>query len=767
MPGAIAPRMAAMLLVAAAASLAGCAGYRQFVEGKAQLEEGHADAGLGLLEEATRRAPGNAEFKSFYHRQREAHFSRLIARADAFRRDGLFDKAQESLDAVLSLDPANPRALREAALLQSEKRVAAELADLQKEVEAREPGQSERLRERLERIARDNPRRRDALALVRQLDDGEALPVPRAVRAGLSRPVSIELREAPLRQALELLFRNAGLNYMLDREVKADQRVTVSFKDKRIEDVLRLVLASNQLEQKVVGDDTVLVYPAIPAKQKEHQELVSRAFYVVNADVKQTAAMIKALVKTRDLHVDERLGMVVVKDTPDAVRYAGQLIAQQDLPESEVVLQIEILEVSTNRLIDLGIQWPGNVSYSAQGAAGSAGALTLGEWNNRNASLVRMTVPNPAIVLSLRQTDTDTDLLAHPRIRVRNREKARVHIGDRVPVITNNTTANGVIAESVSYLDVGLKLDVEPVIHIDDDVSIKLNLEVSNIAREVRTNAGSLTYQIGTRNASTVLRLRDGETQALAGLISKEERASGNGVPGLVSVPLLGRLFGDRGDTANRSEIVLLMTPHIVRNTLTPGRRAAEFFAGTESAIGVAPIVVRSEGHAVGQRAGTQDIASTGPAQTNPQEGAPRRDAGVSFEWRGAREIQQDQTTLVELWASSDSGLRGMQLQLGYEPALLEIVDVTEGEFFNHGGAASSLAKTIDPGSGRIFASLARVGDGAASGERVLLRIAVRARAQGADSWLRVVSAAPVSTAGMPVRGDAGAEMQLNLVRRR
>ena len=140
---------------------------------------------------------------------------------------------------------------------------------------------------------------------------------------------------------------------------------------------------------------------------------------------------------------------------------------------------------------------------------------------------MRFTFTDPLFLLLLRQQDGSTKVLANPRIRVKNKEKARIHIGDRVPVITTTAAATGgFVSESVNYLDVGLKLEVEPLIHLEDEVGIKVGLEVSNIAREVRSaNSNTLTYQIGTRNAATMLRLRDGETQILAGLISDEERA--------------------------------------------------------------------------------------------------------------------------------------------------------------------------------------------------------------------------------------------------
>jgi general secretion pathway protein D len=140
----------------------------------------------------------------------------------------------------------------------------------------------------------------------------------------------------------------------------------------------------------------------------------------------------------------------------------------------------------------------------------------------------------------------------------------------------------------VSYLDVGLKLEVEPLVYLDDEVGIKVGLEVSNISKTVQSaTSNTLTYQIGTRNATTVLRLRDGETQVLAGLISDEDRRTANRVPGLGDLPVLGRLFSSTSDTLNKTEIMLLITPHLMRQIARPGVSSVEFSAGTEASTGL------------------------------------------------------------------------------------------------------------------------------------------------------------------------------------
>ncbi len=176
---------------------------------------------------------------------------------------------------------------------------------------------------------------------------------------------------------------------------------------------------------------------------------------------------------------------------------------------------------------------------------------------------------NPAIVANLRAQVGKGNLLANPRIRVKNRDKAKIHIGEKVPVVTSTSAVNVGVSTSVSYLDVGLKLDVEPIIHLDDEVAIKVVLEVSNILEQIVTN-NTVAYRLGTRNAATTLQLRDGETQVLAGLISDEDRKASSRIPGLGDLPTIGRLFSSDLDDSKKTEIVLLITPRIVRNLLPP-----------------------------------------------------------------------------------------------------------------------------------------------------------------------------------------------------
>jgi general secretion pathway protein D len=224
------------------------------------------------------------------------------------------------------------------------------------------------------------------------------------------------------------------------------------------------------------------------------------------------------------------------------------------------------------------------------GSTGVPGQLTYNEVRNFNSGLVRLNFQDPLAAAQLRSQATSADLLANPRVRVRNKQSAKILIGERVPVFTTTATANVGTFESVNYLDVGLKLEIEPTVSLDDEVSMKMALEVSNILDTITRASGTQAYRLGTRNTSTTLRVHDGETNILAGLIQRDERRSNTGVPGLNEIPVLSKLFGAAQDTDNRTEIVLLVTPHIIRNVELPGLGLQEFLSGTDASVGAAPI---------------------------------------------------------------------------------------------------------------------------------------------------------------------------------
>jgi general secretion pathway protein D len=578
--------MKKLLFVMVALILVGCAGQEALRQGQQMIESGNEEEGLARLEEAMKANPTDTEVRNYYQRRRAVAVQRYLQAGDNARAAGAFEQAEAAYQRALRFAPDNANA--RAGLEQVGRDRTSKETVLQAEAALR-GGNTEEALSRAREVLKTNPSHRDARAIVRKVEEQKLKTEAMSpqLNAALKNTITLELRDAPVRSVFELISKRSGLNFVYDRDVASDLRITIFVRDTTIEEVLKFVLVTGQLERRALNPNTVLIYPNTQAKTQAYRELTVKSFYLANADVKQTANMVRSLVKTRDLFVDEKLNLLVIRDTPEAVRMVEKLIASHDLGDAEVMLEVEVLEVGHNTLTNAGIQWPGAVSVGVIGAEKIPGQITGTEAKGFNSGLVRLNVSDPLVALNLRQQAGRTNVLANPRIRVKNKEKARIHIGDKVPVITTTAGATGFVSESVNYLDVGLKLEVEPLVTLEDDVNIKIGLEVSNISSELKTSNGTTAYQVGTRNAQTALRLRDGETQVLAGLINDEDRRQAVKVPGASNLPGIGRLFSNNSDTVNKTEIVLLITPRVVRNIERPGVRVEEFNSGTEMEVGM------------------------------------------------------------------------------------------------------------------------------------------------------------------------------------
>ena len=572
------------MLVVMALALAACSTAESLRQSRIDIEAGNEEEGLARLAEELKAHPDDTELRNYYLRHKAVAAQRYLALGDNARSAGALERAAEAYARTLRIDPDNERAKAGLEALDGEREQHRTLGEA---AAALQNGEVAQAQDKVRGVLAENPQNKEARALARRIEQKAAKETATPqLSAALKRPITMEFRDAPLRSVFELISRQTGLNFIFDKDVPPDARATVYVRDTAIDEVIKFVLVTNQLDRKVLNENTILIYPNTPAKARDYKDLVVKSFYLANADAKSTANMVRSLVKTRDLYVDEKLNLLVMRDTPEAIAMAEKLIANQDKSEPEVNLEVEVLEVGENQLRALGIQWPGQVALGVQGAAGVPGQLSGQEATHMNSGLVRLTVSDPLFALNLRDQVGRNNILANPRIRVKNREKAHIHIGDKVPVITTTAGATGFVSESVNYLDVGLKLEVEPQVYLEDDVGIKIGLEVSSVSNQIKTSSGTIAYQLGTRNATTNLRLHDGETQVLAGLISNEDRRNSTQVPGLAALPIAGRLFQNREDTANKTEVVLLITPHVVRNIERPDARLEEFNSGSEAEVG-------------------------------------------------------------------------------------------------------------------------------------------------------------------------------------
>lgn len=508
-------------------------------------------------------------------RQQQIILQRLMIEADAAFENGNFDVAERLYGEIVDIEATNLRAeegLRRIAIFRQHEVTIEQARGLL--------GKSDQDEEQAATILRgilvENPQNVEARNLYSDIIAKAEARRIESMRKKLKypNPVSLEFRDTELKIIIEALAKGTGVNFMLDKDVKNNLKASLFVRDVSLEDAIDMLTQSNQLKKKVLNENSVIIYPDTALKIRQYQDLIIRSFFLEYADPATVSNLLKTMLGIKQIQTDDRLPMIMIKDVPEVMVLAEKLIRSQDIAEPEVMLEMEIIELRRSAITDTGVTWPTQLSVLSDESG-----LTLDVLKGIGSENIGVS-PNPSVIFD--GQDSNANLLANPRIRVKNREKAQIHIGDRVPVITSNVSSNGVISDNVQYIDTGLKLQVEPEISMGGDVTIKLNLDVSSIGEKVETNTGAVVPQIGTRSTSTELRLKDGETQVLAGLISDEDRKTINKIPGLGDIPGIGRLFSKHSDDKIKTELVLSITPRIIRARKSPDAALAEYWTGSE-----------------------------------------------------------------------------------------------------------------------------------------------------------------------------------------
>lgn len=711
-------------LLIGAVLLAGCAGDAIRRQGVGLIEEGHYEEGLARLEQAVRQSPRDTRAQLALTSQRTQVVTLLLTHADQARALRDFQSAGAGYRRVLGIEPNNFRASEELRRIEQLRNLGEMHQQGQTALRRGDLSGAER---QMNAIVALDPQNPGALELQRGIEEvraRSAVPYPQ-LRSRLDQPVTLEFRDASLKMIFEVLAQTAGLNFIFDKDLRPDLKATIFVRQVAIEDAVELLLQQNQLLQKVVNDNTIIIYPDTPQKLKDYQDLVVRTFYLTNTDANTALNMVKTILKTRDVFVDERLNTLTMRDTADAVRMAEKLFLANDQSDPEVVLEVEVMEVSRQRILDLGLQWPN--SFGVLNADGSSVSI-LNQLRGIDSGRISI-APSPQ--LRINAQDNDINTLASPVIRVSNRQQARIHIGQRVPIVSATSvpsTQGPVITESITYLDVGLKLEVQPTVHLNNEVAINVALEVSNATPLEATRQGTIPVQVDTRNATTVLRLHDGETQVLAGLVRNDHGATGNKIPGLGDIPGLGRLFGSNKDTYGKSELVLSITPRIIRNLPYQSPYDMEFFSGTEASMRMRSADVRG-------------AAAAGAELALPEAaGLPLVDP-LALNWSGPAALGAGEEAIIELQVQTGQPLRSSTLQVAYDPATLKVLEVLEGDLLQRDSAPTSFSPRLDEHAGTLFTAQSRSASHGAMGEGSLLRVRVRALEASHDGMpLRLVN---------------------------
>ncbi|WP_345828057.1 secretin N-terminal domain-containing protein [Erwinia sp. HDF1-3R] len=395
----------------------------------------------------------------------------------------------------------------------------------------------------------------------------------------LRKPVSLNFRQHNLMAIFDTISQLTGVNIIYDKDVPASTTASLVARHTTAEDALNLLLLSNGLRKKVLNANTLLVYPATAQKERVYRDIVVKTFFLGYAKAKDVNVALRNMVKLKDIHVDERTNSVTIRGSNESVEKAERLLMTLDRPEAEVTLAVEVLEVNEKDVEKLGINYPGRIGVGFNGLEGAKENIALNAFNGGNM-FVNLGA-GQGISADMQKIRDNAKVLANPRIRVKNNKKALIDIGERIPVLTS-TLSEGFSQEKVEYQDVGLKLEVTPEISVDGAISMDVKFDLSTVGSAEKSKDGVAYYRTNKRVASTVLSSQNGETQMLAGLIKHDEKNSASGLPYLSNIPGLGRLFGSKEKSRERTEVILLITPVIERNIDLPGSHISTIDMGTD-----------------------------------------------------------------------------------------------------------------------------------------------------------------------------------------
>jgi general secretion pathway protein D len=525
------------LLILLTVLVAGCATAAALRSGeRAELAQEY-DRAVIEYTRVLQEDPGNSAARQGLERSKLRAAQDHFTRARRFHAAGRFDEALIEVQAASELNPGDGN-----------------IDDLLREVRAG-------LRTKIA-VAREGKTQLETLIERSRTLQPPGLDLP----PDLKLPSSLTFRDAGSRDVYTALARFANINIVFDPQFR-DQPVTIDLRNTTLQDALASLSGATRSFYRVTSQRTITVVPDTPAKRQEYEEEIVRTFYLSNADVKETLDLLRIVIDNRRLAPITATNALSIKDTPERVEAAGRLIAAIDKARPEVVIDVELLEIDRTRLLEYGLQ------IASPGSPGIDGAVTLPNEDFTLRDLRSLTQSDilltnlPGLFYRLLKRDGNTRILASPQLRTSEGQSAQARFGERVPVpvTTFSPIATGGVAQqpitSFNYQDIGVNIDIMPRTHHNDEVSLSLKIEVSSISG---TGFGGLPT-FGNRAINTVIRLRDGETNMLAGLIRDDERQVLQGIPGLSDLPLVGRLFAHTRRETQETDIVLTLTPRIVR----------------------------------------------------------------------------------------------------------------------------------------------------------------------------------------------------------
>lgn len=726
--------------------------------GDQHLSERNWEEAILAYRQALKDDPFDSGLQKKYALARERAAAAHEERGRALLKERQVEAAVEEFKRAISIEPSNPdyqAGLTETLRLKDAREQAKEADKLA------QLGRSEDALHTYTKAAELDPTLNEALEGIAKLSE-EQQAQARDERQG--QPVTLRFRNAGLKEVLEGLAKAGGLNLIFDKDVRNDP-VSISIEDTPFDEALNLILNSNNLFARKVSADLLIISPNTKQKQEQYQDLMVRTFYLSTAKAKDMLALLKGMLDSKRMHANEQLNTIVIRDQPEKLQMAERIILANDRPESEVLFDVEVLEV--DRTVDqtYGLSYPKQIAGAIvpPGFAGTisgdlAQQLNLQQLTTLGKSNYLFKLPTNIQLDFFKQT-TDAKTLAAPKVRVVNNKKAEINIGDKQPILLSTTNVlpgqgtSGAIpvtstVTSIEFRDTGVKLTVEPSIHLGNELALKMKIEVVRLGEQVVLQASPLItqFKFGNRSAETMLNVRDGETIVLGGLLQEEDRRTRQSIPWLGDLPVIGNLLSSFKTQRITSEVILTITPHIVQGMTPPGLENQAFWSGTEFLYGTTPMFTsqarKTSGPAGPLRTAALLTGQAGLARTGSNESAvalkaksPKESTKLSIR-PSELAAESGKEFSIELTVAQLQSLREGTLRLDYDPQILEFRKVTNGQLLKQGDPAASLTATTNQDVGAIDLKMKRHAS-PIGGDGELARVVFSAKAPGV-SPLRV-----------------------------
>src|SRR5215472_3784865 len=715
------------------------------------------DVAVAYYEKAVKADPQNATFKIRLHQARFDAGEYHIKRGLEMRKRGELDGAALEFQKAFVADPSSSIAEQE-------------------------------LKRTVDMIAeRDHPKQSEAPT---DHNQQPLASLPPEIKPLTRTPISMKM-DNDAKIVFETIGKYAGLTMIFDPDFPA-RRIHFEVNNVTLEQALEIASLESKAFIKPVTENTLLVIPDQIAKRRDYEEEVVRTFYLSNVtqpqDITEIMTGLRQLFDLKRVQQVNAQNAIIIRETPDKLMLVQKLIDDIDKAKPEVVVQVEVLQVSKDRLRELGIQpgtqasvaVTGNTTSTTPSTGGGStpatNTLTFDTFRHLNPSSFSVTLPS--LTANLVENDSDTKIIQNPEIRSVDGQTAKLKIGQRIPVATGSFQAgvgvggaagtgfvNPLVNTQFTYLDVGVNVDMTPRVHPNHEVTLKLRIEISS--ELTTTNIGGISQPvIGSKTIEHDIRLKEGETNILGGLIERTDTKTISGWPGLARIPILGRFFSDNKVEHQEDETLIVLTPHIVRMPfLTKGnlqpmlsgpdqnpqtRRESELRAPQ-------PETQQPSSPATQPQQPQQQPPVTTPTTPNaglPSSPAPQAQSGVAkirFEPQTLT-LKAGQTATLGVVVENVNDLYSIPMLLQYDSKVISVEEVQHGGFLSGGGSqviAIPWQVLKDKGQAIISATRPPSTPGV-SGSGTLIGIVVKALAPGSTNLYRPGERQGLAAKGRP-----------------